>query len=338
MHAPFSRDGADPASDAGAARLWGGGQPLRLGVAGAGPRAAELAAAVADCPDARLAGVTDGAVARELGAFGVAVAPDLDELLDGVDAVVVAGRLDERLDAIGRALERGRHVLAASPLARTSAGVRAHAARARERGLALGFADAPRYDDGHQALRARVRAGGLGALRTLETVRATRDPADVLWELAPRELAAVVELRGVPDSISAQAAANRGDDAPTTATLVLRWSGGFVARVVLKQGQLVELRRTSLVARRGTVVCEDGVVSDWSEDPDPARVPAPLPAGAPASRARESARAVADFVECAGSGAEPLGDPRAALDVVRLVELAAASLARGGEAVPVPAS
>ncbi len=323
MHASSSRDEpTDPCELTPAASLWGRGAELRVAVFGGGPVAESFADALETCSGALHVGATAPASRDDL------------VIRTDADAVIVAVPVHERARFARRALEGGRHVLVVAPLATSAADAQALIELAREKDRVLGVGNSPRHDGDIQTLRAMVRKGRLGALQTFETVRATRALADPLWDLAPRDLATLLWLRGLPETVAAECTSDRGSSTPTSAHLTLRYSGGFVARITCKQQQLVERHRTTLTTRRGTLACEDGAVTVHG-DIDADAVPAPFRSESNAAPCATRSE-LADFIECIETDAEPLSDAVSALEVIQLVELARASLERGGEALCVP--
>jgi predicted dehydrogenase len=95
---------------------------LRIGVVGAGSLGFHHLRILRDMPDIELTGFVESRVerrdevAREL---GVTPIDDLDDLLDGVDAVSIVVPTPEHFSVAKRALERGRHTFIEKPITGT---------------------------------------------------------------------------------------------------------------------------------------------------------------------------------------------------------------------------
>lgn len=132
---------------------------------------------------------------------------NLDEFLDGVDAVYIASPHETHYEYIKRALEKGKHVLCEKPMVLKGAEAKELFELAKEKQCVLMEAIKTAYCPGFAQLLAVVRSGIIGevkdveaAFTKLETVN-TREMTDVKYggsftELASYTLLPIVKLLG----------------------------------------------------------------------------------------------------------------------------------------------
>jgi predicted dehydrogenase len=141
------------------------------------------------------------------------VVPDVASL-PSVDGVVVATPTSTHSRVVGAALELGVPVFCEKPLASSAAAAAELAESAPDR---LFVMDKWRYHPGIVELAAIARDGRLGTTVGLRTKRvgwgSPHDDADVVWHLAPHELAIGLEILGSPTSAVAAVATWVGSDA-----------------------------------------------------------------------------------------------------------------------------
>jgi myo-inositol 2-dehydrogenase / D-chiro-inositol 1-dehydrogenase len=150
---------------------------MRIGVIGVGRMGMVHAATLASLPDVDVQ-ITDvdqeraGDVGREL---GVDVAPGVEELIGGSDAVVVAAATDAHASLVHAAAEAGVSAFCEKPISldlRSTAEVVEHVEKS---GIAFQMGFQRRFDPGYQSARELISSDGLG---TLYVVRmAGHDPA-----------------------------------------------------------------------------------------------------------------------------------------------------------------
>ena len=111
---------------------------------------------------------------RLAGEFGAAVAPAEDALADpGVAGVIIASSTDTHLDHCRRAAAAGKAIFCEKPIDLDLARARAGAPALEQARLLMGFNR--RFDPHFQALKARLDAGAVGRLETLNII--SHDPA-----------------------------------------------------------------------------------------------------------------------------------------------------------------
>ncbi|SDF43600.1 Predicted dehydrogenase [Blastococcus aurantiacus] len=213
---------------------------MRFGVLGTGPWARAVhAPALAGHPAAELVGVwgRDLAKAKALGAeFEVPGFDDLDELLDGVDAVTLALPPDVQAPLAERAAAAGKHLLLEKPVAFSTEAADRVAAAVREAGVASVVFFTLRFQAATttwltQAARTEL-AGGAGSwLASLAGSRFAASPwrheRGALWDVGPHALSVLVPALG--PVVAVQAGAGLGD----TVHLVLTHESGAASTVTL---------------------------------------------------------------------------------------------------------
>jgi predicted dehydrogenase len=132
------------------------GAAVRVGVVGTGALGYHHARLYRSVPGAELVGIVDidaaraAQVSKELGTTAF---PDLDALLERVDAVSVVVPTSAHTEVGQRVLERGVHALIEKPLADTVAGARALVAAAERAGVILQVGHVERFN---RAVRAAL--------------------------------------------------------------------------------------------------------------------------------------------------------------------------------------
>jgi len=188
--------------------------PIRVAVAGIGAWGANYLRVFQSLEGAELVGCADPdpkmlrRVARQL--RGVPAWPDYRMMLSAVrpDAVVVATPATSHVRVVAQALAAGADVLVEKPLATSSEAARSLVALAARARKLLMVGHIFHYHAALARLHAMIRRGDLGQLRYLYSVRTNLGPirgdVNVLWDLAPHDVAIQLMLTGVvPTSVSA---------------------------------------------------------------------------------------------------------------------------------------
>lgn len=299
---------------------------------------------VADLDPCRVAAAT--ASAR-----GVVASRGASQLFADVDAVVIATHPSTHVELAVRALRAGCHVLVEKPLALRASEVLAVGSVARQLDRVLMVGHTFVFHPAVQALLAAVRRGEVGAVRHVESRRLNlgiyRSDCDVVWDLGPHDISILnLLLGGPPTSVSATGAELLSSGITDAAHLTLRYEGGVQAAVSLSWRWPTKVRELTLVGSSGMAVFDD------TDKAAPLRfhdstVTLPRQAEAPHSPPfvyRSGAMRVHEvpaleplaqedqhFIDCSLTGAEPVTGLQHALDVVRTLQAAEASMARGRE-------
>lgn len=332
---------------------------IRVGLIGHGYWGANLARNLADSTDLDLAVVCDTDLGRlddarrrypaarcTLNADTVFGYPD-------VEAVVIAAPASAHYPLAVSALDAGKHVLVAKPLAQTVADAEQLEQLALARGLVLMVDHTFVYTGAVRKMKELVD-GGLGRLLYFDSVRVNlgrfQSDADVIWDLAPHDLSILDHLTAgtanTPTFVRAVGADHLNRGYADMAYLHVEHAGGLVAHIHVNWLSPVKIRRTLLAGEQRMLVYDDLEPSEKVRVYDRG-----------ASRSREAllvdyrygdmhapkldfteALAVEcqTFADCIIGGAanmRSLSDAHAGVNVVRVLEAASRSLAAGGDRV-----
>lgn len=126
-----------------------GERMLRVGVVGVGHLGRLHARVYSEMESCELVGVfdTDGERAATVASeFGTVAAGDLEELLDGLDAISIATPTVSHHDVARKCLDRGIHVLVEKPIAKTVDEARDMVEAARQRGVVIQVGHIERFN------------------------------------------------------------------------------------------------------------------------------------------------------------------------------------------------
>jgi predicted dehydrogenase len=280
---------------------------------------------------------------------GVPLFADARRVLDDatIQAVAIATPTATHVALAHAALEAGKDVLCEKPLALNveDAERLVRFARHRERVLLVGHL--LEYHPAIAELRRVVARGELGAIRYIYSNRLNRSRArheeDVLWSLAPHDVAVVLRLVGMSTvEVSAMGVADTEHGALDLAVAQLRFQGGPCAHIFVSRVNPFKEQRLVVTGTKKTAVFDDVrrelVLCDTLD------VPAgPATTGTVASEAAQLAYPSEEplrleceaFLDAVLSRTPPLADGVSALDVVRILEAAQLSTREGGRAVRV---
>jgi predicted dehydrogenase len=303
----------------------------------------------ADLDEARLQAI---AAAHE----GLRTTTDYRELLRSseVDAIVVAVPVSSHARLAREALLAGKHVLVEKPLASSSAECQALIDLAAERGLVLMVGHTFLYNPAVLMLRELVMAGELGEVyyahaQRLNLGQFQRD-INVLWDLAPHDLSILMYVIGLdPWAVAARGRAHVCPGIEDVAYMDVVFPNGVSAAVHVSWLYPNKVRRLTLVGSKKMAVFDDVepqdklrlydkgvVVSPDCDRRQPLQLDyrqgevytPPLPEDEPLRLECEH------FVACILHGTPPRSSGEQGLKVVRTLESADESLARGGVLVP----
>ncbi|OZC01956.1 Gfo/Idh/MocA family protein [Rubricoccus marinus] len=340
-------------------------EPLRLAQIGVGYWGRNLLRNAAAMPGAEVVAVCD----RDEDARDVAgrLAPearltgDLDSVLadPSIEAVIVATETPTHASIATRALEAGKHVFVEKPLAQTEAEAEALVALADARDLRLMVGHLLRYHPAYRHVESLVRAGTLGQIRYLYSVRVNlgivREHESAFDSLAPHDLAIALSLiPGEPVSVSARGHAYLQPGGPEDVVFAsVTFEGGEIAHLHCSWLDPHKVRRTTVVGSEQMAVIDD------MEAAEPVRV-YDKGVGTPASerdgtvpyadalsvrsgdvlvpridRAEPLRLEVEEFASAIRQGRAPRSDGREGLAVVRILEAARRSIGAGGAPIDV---
>lgn len=328
---------------------------MRIGIIGYGYWGPNLARNFAEMDGVELAWCADRraerlALARRRFPW-IQVAEDADAIFgdDSIDAVVIATPVGTHHALARRALERGKHVLIEKPIARTVAEAEELCSLAEEKGLTLMVDHTFIYTGAVRKMKEIVDVGELGSLHYLDSVRVNlglfQHDVDVLWDLAPHDLAILAHLiHEPPRYVSATGADHTGSGLVDVAYMTVQFDNQFLAHFHLNWLSPVKIRQMLIGGSRRMLVYNDMEPSEKVRVYDRG-VHVTTRDGiyqtlidyrtgdmwAPKLELREALFAEAEhFVECVRLKKLPQSGAQAGLQVVRLLEAAGRSLASGG--------
>ncbi len=270
-----------------------------------------------------------------------------------VAAVAVATPVRTHFPLAKAALLAGKHVLVEKPFAMTSGEAGDLVALAAERRLCLLVDHIFLFSPPVRRMKALVDSGELGDLQFVDSVRINlglfQHDVNVLWDLAPHDLSIIDHLVGrEPRSVVAVGASHAGNRLEDVAYLHIDYGSGLLASVHVNWLSPVKIRHFMVGGSRRSVLYNDLDPSekvkvydrgiDVKEDPEGKReVLISYRSGdviSPRLETTEPLRNLVDhFADCIEGKAEPVSPGEQGLRVVRILEAAQESLAKGGARV-----
>jgi predicted dehydrogenase len=342
--------------------------PLGIAVIGAGYWGPNLIRNISASDECELRYVCDLDLDRARRAVGrystINVTSDLYEVLDDprIGAVAIATPAHTHAEVALACLEAGKHVLVEKPLAWSVADGEKLVRVAEDSDLVLMCDHTYCYTPAVQRIRQLVRAGELGDIQYVDSVRINlglvqRD-IDVFWDLAPHDLAILDHI--LPDGCQPTAVAAQGADPLGTGRscigyLTLPLTGGGIAHAHVNWLSPTKVRTTIVGGSERMLVWDDinptqrlsmydkGVdIADGSDSGVAGEVRRDMIVSyrvgdmvAPALAEREALQAVvAELVASIRERRTPLTDGHSGLRVLRALDAATVSLDTGGLAVP----
>jgi predicted dehydrogenase len=331
---------------------------VRIGIIGLGYWGPNLVRVLAELDGVDLSWICDRAperlerVSRRYPA--VRATRELEQLLadDDLDAVAIATPVGTHATLARAALEAGKHTFVEKPLAASVAEAEELALLARRRDLVLLCGHTFTYSPPVRAVKRMLDAGELGELYFVSSSRVNlglhqRD-VSVIWDLGPHDFSILRYWLGAgPRTVAASGRDAVVPGIADVAFLSLAYASGTLANIEISWLAPSKLRRTVLVGSEKMVVYEDGA-------PEPVRVfdkgvvyhdpetfgeyHLSYRTGDIVSPHLESAEPLAvelaDFAAAVRDREPRREQLELALDVVRTIEAAEASLNDSGRPVP----
>lgn len=287
---------------------------------------------------------------------GVDLSTDLTSLTcaEDIDAIVIATPIETHFDLAMEALRHDKHVLVEKPMAHSVRGCEQMIAEASRRGLVLMVDHTFVYTEAVRWMRAFVDSGQMGDLFYVDSVRTNlglfqRD-ADVIWDLAPHDIAVLNTLAQRPViGVSATGACHAGSRQPDIAYLSLDMDDGVMAHVHVNWLSPIKVRRMTVAGSARMLVFDDmdtsekvkvydsGVSIAHADEAGQYRMKVDYRIGdmmSPALTQREALQTMVEhFARCVLGEETPQTGGEAGLEVVRVLEAAQCSLRRGGERI-----
>jgi hypothetical protein len=239
----------------------GGAAPIGVAVAGCGYWGPNLIRNFSACKTTRVVAVCDrdkGRLERVASSCPQAMLTDNFEAVlknPEVDAVAVATPVNTHVPLALAALEAGKDVLVEKPLAANARDAERLVLRARELGRTLMVDHTYVYSPAVRKMKELVDAQELGEIYYIDSVRINlgqfQSDVNVLWDLAPHDLAIVDYLLGrLPRSLAAMGVAHTSSDLEDVAYLNLDFGRTLMATFHVNWLSPVKLRHTIIGVQR----------------------------------------------------------------------------------------
>jgi predicted dehydrogenase len=335
---------------------------LNVGVVGLGYWGPNRVRAFTEIPDVAVSYICDTEPARlEAAVRRYPLArPTLDfqEILrdPGVDAVVVATPASSHFGLASQALDHGKHAFVEKPLAATSVQATQLAETADELGLVLMCGHTFLYSPPVRKVKQLVEAGELGELYFISSRRVNLGPyrsdVSVLSDLGPHDFSILLYWLGQSAAwVSAVGRDVISQGIADVAFVDISFPDGLLSHVELSWLAPSKLRRTVIVGSKKMLVYEDGqaepvrIFDSGIEYRDPesyGEYHLSYRTGDIVSPRVDSTEPIVaeleDFVDAIATSSATESSPWLAIEAIRLVEAAEASMADSGHRVSVRAA
>jgi predicted dehydrogenase len=270
-----------------------------------------------------------------------------------LDAVVIATPVFTHHGLAAAALRAGKHVFVEKPLAGSSGEANDLFAIAEDCERILMCGHTFLYSPPVRRIKQILDAGELGDLHFISSSRTNLGPyrsdVSVLFDLGPHDFSMLLYWLGkMPVRVSATGRDVINEGVQDVAFVTLTFPDGMLAHLEMSWLAPSKLRRTVIVGSEKMLVYEDGTPEplrvfdsgiEVGDTSDYGQYQLSYRAGDIVSLRVDATEPITaeltDFRDAIATGSEPLSDKRMALDVIRTVEAAEASLAEAGLIVPV---
>lgn len=334
-------------------------KPITVGVIGCGYWGPLLVRNFKSLTDCRLNAVCD--VNTERLKHVRALYPDIEgitqtqQLLNGsnLDAVVIATPVKHHYSLAKASLLAGKHTLIEKPMASSSAECEELIEIADRNGLVLMLDHTFLYSSPVQKIAEIVQAGDLGEIRYINCRRLNlglfQKDINVAWDLAPHDISIILHiLDEFPTTINCQGNAHITPGVEDVTNMSLSFSRKRFATIQSSWLEPRKIREMTIVGTRRMIVYDDLRTREKIRIYD-ARVERPPhydtfaefqysyhygDSYIPYLHQEEPLKlACQHFIECIRTNSEPLTGGRQGLEMVRILEAAAASLKLNGAPV-----
>jgi predicted dehydrogenase len=334
---------------------------IRIGLIGYGYWGPNLVRNFSTCPLTEVVAVCDASPVRRAAVGrtypGLATVGSVDELLDlELDAVAIATPVSTHYPLAVRCLEAGKDVMVEKPLAATVREAQALADHAERLGRVLMVDHTYLFSNAVRRMKQLVESGELGDLYYVDSVRINlglfQSDVNVIWDLAPHDLAIVEHLLGDPPrSISAWGCAHADPAIEDIAYVNVDYGERLMASFHVNWLSPVKVRQMILAGSRKSLIFNElnpsepvkvydrGIEVSAAEEAERLRVGYRTgDMWSPHIEPGEALQAVVThFAECVRDRAVPVSDGRMGVRVVRLLEAATRSIRAQGGRVVLPA-
>jgi predicted dehydrogenase len=272
-----------------------------------------------------------------------------------IDAVAIATPVSTHCRLACEALEAGKHVVVAKPMATTTAESEAMREAARTAGRVLLVDHTFIYGAPVRFIRQLLEAGALGEPYYFDSVRVNlglfQDDVNVIWDLAAHDLSIAAFLFGEePLQVHAVGASHSPSGHEDVAYVTLTYPGSLIAHCHVNWLSPVKIRQTLVAGSQKMLVWNDLAADELIKVYDHGVSMTPDRDGIykllvdyrmgdvwiPHIERYEALSAmVSHFADCAVKGTDPVTGPDFGVRVMRMLEAAASSVRGGGRPIDV---
>jgi predicted dehydrogenase len=283
------------------------------------------------------------------------VTTDYRDLLDNpqIDAIAIATPVSTHFDLALQALRSGKHVFVEKPMTSTSEQALRLIVEAEGRNLTLMVDHTFVYTGAVRKIKEVIVSGRLGDIYYYDSTRINlglfqRD-VDVIWDLAVHDLAIMnYILPRTPCAITATGINHVSGGTENLAYITMFFEDNLIAHLNVNWLSPVKMRRTLIGGSRQMIVYDDMEPSEKVKIYDKGITVSDTPDSlyraligyrcgdmcAPQLEVVEALKIeIQHFAECIRTGAKPLTDGYAGLEVVRVLESASISMKHRGRLV-----
>jgi predicted dehydrogenase len=332
---------------------------IRFGVIGFGYWGPNIARNIQGLPNARLASICDASESsrqRAAKAYpGARVTGDAGELISAadIDAVAVITPVWTHYELAKRALEEGKHVFIEKPFTSTAEQAEELIELAERKNLRIMVDHTFLFTGAVKKIRQLVDEDVLGKLYYYDSTRVNlglfQHDVNVLWDLAPHDLAIVDYVIGKPAEAVVATGAHHVNGVADVAYMTVYYPDNVIAHVNVNWLSPVKIRLTLIGGEKKMLVWNDLEVDEKIKVYDRG-VNVTTKEGvyetlvsyrtgdmwSPKVESTEALKAeLGYFADCVAQGRQPFNDGAAGLSVVKMLEAAEGSLKLRGEVVKV---
>lgn len=330
-----------------------------VGVVGCGywgPNLVRNFRGISDCRLKAMCDVSEARLKHLRGLYSdVQGVTDFGHMLNGIglDAVAIATPVRHHFALAKASLLAGKHTLVEKPMATSSAECEELIDIARRKGLILMIGHTFLYSSPVRKIVEIIKSGDIGRILSINSRRLNlglfQKDINVTWDLAPHDISIILHiLQEAPEVVNCQGNAHVTPGIEDVSNLSLSFPSGRFATIQSSWLEPRKVRDMTIVGTRRMIVYDDLQPLEKIRIYD-MRVERPPhydtfaefhysyhygDSYIPRIEQSEPLKVECEhFVDCIRNGVEPLTSGSAGLQLVRILEAASASLARGGAPV-----
>lgn len=269
-----------------------------------------------------------------------------------IDAVVIATPVDAHYPLAKKALESGKHVLVEKPMTSNFDQANELVELAKANGLLLMVDHTFLYTGAVKLIKDQIDFGRLGKIQYIDSTRINlglfQHDVNVLWDLAPHDISICnYWVSQKPKSVMAVGAIHTKSNIENIAYLTLKYENDMIAHFNCSWISPVKIRQMLVGGDKKMVVFNDmepsekvkiydtGFEAKTEEEINKMLVnyrtgDIHIPQ---IDNTEALAAMAADFVNCIGSGNEPISSAQIGLDVVKILDAAQQSIKQNGKEI-----